>query len=197
MKKVVIDCGHGQNTPGKRIPSANYVSMKYRDIREWTLNSCVGHKLIQKLAPYDLQIVRTDDISGKTDVPIAARRKMADNADMFISIHHNAGLSGKRGGGVVVYYHTDRPYMKNYAYHLYSAVIMRCENMGNRATPITHKRLAVINKENKASVALLIECGFMDGPDDIAKITDPQYGDAVAQGIAEFILSILQPGVKR
>src|SRR5690606_17655102 len=98
MVKVVIDAGHGINTPGKRSPS---------DEREWSFNNKVAVAAINRLNQYqNVQILRTDDPTGKTDVPLITRTNKANawGADLLVSIHHNA-LAGQwhSGGGVETY----------------------------------------------------------------------------------------------
>ena len=62
MVKIVIDAGHGFNTPGKRSPD---------DEREWSFNNKVAQYAIAKLKTYkDVEILRVDDPTGKTDVPL-------------------------------------------------------------------------------------------------------------------------------
>lgn len=186
--KVILDAGHGYNTLGKRMPS-HLPNAK----REWELNDMIARLVQFKLTGYsNIKIIRSDDTSGQRDIAISTRRKMSEkhDVDIFISIHHNAGLNGRKGGGVVVYYDPSRPNMHDFAEHLYNAVVMRNNNRGNRANPIATKSLGVINSKNKAPVALLIENGFMDGPDDWGKITTTDYMRASAQGIAEFIIAM-------
>lgn len=202
MLRIVIDAGHGHNTPGKRVPNDCFVPNAFRGIREWDLNQKIADLVIRKLAPYDVTILRTDDYTGDSDPSLARRRTKANKfgAELFLSIHHNAGLKGRSGGGVTVAYHSMDacdPVVTAHATHLYNAVIMHCQNRGNRATPIHAQTLGVLNASNKAKVKLLIECGFMDGPlDEIQRICDPAYADQVAQGIAEYIIGAWGAGLK-
>ena len=50
-----------------------------------------------------IEILRTDDTTGKTEVTLAQRVKKANSfgADFYLSIHHNAGINGGSGGGIV------------------------------------------------------------------------------------------------
>ena len=62
MVKIAIDAGHGMNTPGKRTPSGE---------REWSFNNKVALAAIAKLNTYqNVQILRLDDATGKTDIPL-------------------------------------------------------------------------------------------------------------------------------
>ncbi|MBB4826336.1 N-acetylmuramoyl-L-alanine amidase [Sporosarcina luteola] len=94
MVKIALDAGHGINTPGKRSPD---------DEREWSFNNNVLLACATALQQYEgVQILRLDDPTGKTDVPLKTRTDKANKwgADALVSIHHNA-LTGKwhSGGG--------------------------------------------------------------------------------------------------
>ena len=49
------------------------------------------------------ELLRTDDTTGKTDVTLSGRTNAASKfgADAYISIRHNAGISGGTGGVIV------------------------------------------------------------------------------------------------
>lgn len=94
MVKIVLDAGHGINTSGKRTPDGE---------REWSFNSKVLLACSARLNKYqDVQILRLDDSTGNTDVPLATRTNKANawKADALVSIHHNAfdGKWGSHGG---------------------------------------------------------------------------------------------------
>ena len=75
MVKIALDAGHGINTAGKRTSDGE---------RECSV----------RLNKYqDVQILRLDDPTGNTDVPLATR---TNKANAFVSLHHNA-LDGKWG----------------------------------------------------------------------------------------------------
>src|SRR5690625_1459257 len=88
MAKRLIACGGGHSfyTPGKRSPD---------DEREWSFNNEVVKAFINQMEKYDVDILRTDDPTGKRDVPLIERTNKANkaNADIYISFHHNAYLS--------------------------------------------------------------------------------------------------------
>ena len=194
---IILDAGHGHNTPGKRIPSAAYVLEKWRGYREWDLNSRVCEKVKELLEPYNAVVIRSDDISGVTDVPLSKRKEVANyhKADAFISVHHNAGLNGRAGGGVVVYSRCQAAnerdfYLGRMASSLYNRVVAANCNYGNRSTPIVQKNFSVLYG-NSARIALLLENGFMDGPDDIPMIVTDEYAYKTAQGIVRFLVDAL------
>lgn len=93
-----VDADHGLYTLGKRSPD---------DEREWTFNNKVLHACDARLRQYEgVDILRLDDPTGKTDVPLITRTNRANvwKADVLVSIHHNANTA-KWGswGGVETY----------------------------------------------------------------------------------------------
>ena len=62
---IAVDAGHGRNTPGKRNADND---------REWIFNDRVVQALIDRLNDYeDVAVIRLDDPTGKTDVPLQDR----------------------------------------------------------------------------------------------------------------------------
>ena len=102
MFKLALDAGHGINTAGKRCDKR----IDPNQTREWTLNSRICDKIGALLKNYEgYELLRVDDTTGKNDVPLETRTANANkfNADFYLSIHHNAGINGGTGGGVVAY----------------------------------------------------------------------------------------------
>src|SRR5690606_23064088 len=86
--KIVIDAGHGPDTPGKRSPDGS--------LREYQFNSAVARYVADKLfGGYEgIEILMTHDDSR--DVPLKERTDRANawKADLFVSIHANAAGDG-------------------------------------------------------------------------------------------------------
>lgn len=187
MVKIAIDAGHGLNTAGKRCLK----SLDKNQTREWTLNSRIATKLQELLKDYDCSTLRTDDTTGKTDVGLQSRCDKANNwdADIFISIHHNAGLDGRNGGGTQVYYHGDSKRQQS-AKRLYDAIVAETKLIGNRSSKVIDNAFHVV-KYNKAP-AYLIENGFMDSPQDVPVILSEGHADRTAKGILNFLVAELK-----
>lgn len=186
MVKIAIDAGHGLYTAGKRCLK----KLDAKETREWVLNDRIADKLQELLKGYDCEVLRTDDTTGKTDVDLQARCDKANqwDADIFISIHHNAGLNGRNGGGTNVYYGG----AKNSAgaKRLYDAVIGSTGLAGNRADKTIDYAFHVI-KYTKCT-AYLIENGFMDSPQDVPVILSEAHATKTAQGILNFLVKELK-----
>jgi len=98
---VCLDAGHCLSTPGKRCLK----SIDPGETREWALNSRVADKLQPLLEALGCRVMRADDPTGQADVTLAKRVHAANaaGADLYLSIHHNAGIHGGDGGGIVIY----------------------------------------------------------------------------------------------
>ena len=187
MFKLVLDAGHGINTAGKRCDSR----IDPNQTREWTLNSRICNKIEQYLSAYEgYSLLRVDDTTGKNDVALGTRTANANkfNADFYLSIHHNAGINGGSGGGVVAYvYPNVDEKTKGWQKELYNAVIKYTGLKGNRATPIAQADFHVLRETYMPAV--LIECGFMDSKTDVPIILTEDFADKVAKACVEVIVA--------
>lgn len=180
--KVAIDAGHGGNgsTPGKRTPAGEY---------EWNFNNTVVNAAIAKMKDYGITVLRTDDASGKSDVPLKTRTDKANSwgADAYVSVHHNAN-TGKWGDwtGVETYTYTgSQPKSEKLAKSVHPRIVSA---MGLRDRGTKKANLHIV-RETKMP-AILTEGGYMDSNIDIKKMRDDavlrKQGEAIADGVAEF-----------
>ena len=189
---ICIDAGHGLYTPGKRCMK----SIDPDETREWTLNSRIADKLQAFLAGYDCATMRVDDVTGEEDVPLSDRTKAANqaNAMVYISIHHNAGIKGGSGGGIVVYIHPSHQKQSEVVQEAaYRHLIAQTGLKGNRANPIAQANHQV-TRETKMP-AILCECGFMDSATDTPVILTEDFSRKAAQGLCNALVEVyaLQP----
>lgn len=180
MVRIALDAGHGYNTSGKRTPD---------DEREWSFNNEVIIAAIDRLNTYkDVEILRLDDPTGKTDVSLKSRTDKANawKADVLVSDHHNASKGvWHSGGGVETYiYHTASQTSKDVAKAIHKRVV---EAMGLRDRGVKTADFHITREAKMASV--LVEGGFMDSTTDIKAMRDKAklkaQGIAIAEGIAE------------
>lgn len=193
MLKIAIDSGHGLNTSGKEVPS--YIGMG--KIKEWTLNDRITTKLITMLRQYeDVKVLRLDDPTGKADIPLKERSQKANNfkADICISNHHNAGIGGKNGGGLVIYrYPNSTKFTKAMQRLLYDCLIAETGLKGNRTSPLMEKNFHMVRVPKMAAV--LIEHGFMDSRSDMKEVIKEDFSTKSARGIVKFLEK--QYGIKK
>lgn len=188
-KIIALDAGHGMGTLGKRCLK----SIDPLQTREWYLNDRIADMVEAELAAYFCRVVRAGDTTGARDVPRSSRVKTANTAkaDIYISIHHNAGISGGTGGGVSVHYYgagkTDR---KAKAQRLYTAVVSKNGLAGNRSQKVVPGSFYVLKHTQMA--ALLLENGFMDSATDTPIILTQYHAEKTAQGIIAFLVDELQ-----
>lgn len=188
MFKIALNAGHGYNTAGKRCLKA----IDKNETREWALNSRICDKIESKLKNYSgYSLIRLDDTTGNTDIALKKRTDKANNfnADFYLSIHHNAGVNGKSGGGVIaIVYKTikDGSVTNEWQKALYNSVIEKTGLKGNRAVPLQKQDLHEV-RESKMP-AVLLECGFMDSTVDTPKILTDDYAEKVADACTEVLV---------
>ena len=189
---ICIDAGHYLGTPGKRCLK----SIDPGETREWALNSRVADKVQALLQNYDCQTMRVDDVTGQEEITLYERVKAANNAnaDLYLSIHHNAGINGGSGGGIVVYVCNgvgeDTTRVQN---AVYNYAVAATGLKGNRSKPLAVKDYYVL--VNTTMPAVLGEFGFMDSTPDTPIILTEDYADKLSAGIAAALIDLydLQP----
>ena len=135
-------------------------------------------------------LYRTDDETGKTFVDIPERVKQANDwgADLYIDMHHNGGINGGSGGGVVAYSYPGSAKGKEYRDAIYEAVITAGGLRGNRADPTQEKAFASLKYSHMPAV--LMEYGFMDSKTDTPIIITDAYSKLVAYATMEGIAKV-------
>lgn len=187
MLKIAIDAGHFKGTPGRRCLAA----LDPAQTGEWELNRRVADKLEALLAGYDCQVLRVDDKTGDKLLDLGDRVAAANGwpADVYLSIHHNAGIKGGSGGGCVVYTAPScQAKSKALQRAVYGAVVSRTGLVGNRATPMMERGLYVLRRTKMP--AILIECGFMDSSTDVPVILGPYFAAQVADGLLAALVEV-------
>ena len=188
MFKIALDAGHGINTPGKRCLKA----IDKNETHEWWLNDRICDKVEHELKSYDgYSLIRVDDTTGKTDVPLAERVRKANNynANIYLSVHHNAGVNGGSGGGIIsIAYTTASAKSKEYQKLIYNKLIEETGLKGNRSTPLPLQNLYVCRETSMPAV--LVECGFMDSTTDVPIILTEAFADGCAEALASALVEI-------
>lgn len=187
MAKIVIDAGHGRYTAGKRCLK----KLDPNETREWVLNDRVADELCRLLKLAGHEVLRVDDLDGTKDVALGTRVNRANQwgADLYASIHQNAGVKGGSGGGTEVYVYTDASDKSKAVQNaVYKHAIKRGNLKGNRSDGTRSANFYVLRYTKMP--AFLIECGFMDSKTDIKYLLDPAWSKKMALGIAEGICEI-------
>ena len=187
MFKIALNAGHGLYTAGKRCLK----ELDPNQTREWTLNSRICEKIQKILREYsEIEVLRLDDISGKTDIALKSRTNSANSweANFYLAIHHNAGINGGTGGGIETYTYT-KASAKSYEWQdaIYEALIKHTGLKGNRSDGTRQKNLHEVRESNMPAV--LIECGFMDSATDVPIILSEDFANKVASACCEVIIN--------
>ncbi len=187
MFKIAYCAGHYLDTPGKRLPA----SLDGDQTREWTLNDRVARAFAQAALEYeDVELLRTDDPVGKTFVDIPQRTAGANNwgADLYIDMHHNAGINGGTGGGVVAFSYPGSEKGRAYRDAIYDAVVAAGGLVGNRSQPKQEK--AFDSLALTYMPAVLVEYGFMDSVTDAPVILQEAYSQKVGFATMEAVAKV-------
>lgn len=189
---IAIDAGHYNDTPGKRCMKA----IDPKETRERYLNARMAEHVEELLKDYECEVMRCDDRSGETDPSLTERAERANRAgaNAFISIHHNAGINGGKGGGICVFA-AGNASKKSLALQraVYEETVKRTGLKGNRATPLPIANHTVTYTANMPAV--LGEFGFMDSTVDTPIIITGDFSYKCAQGIVDALVKIF--GIKK
>lgn len=184
---IALSAGHGLYTAGKRCKK----SIDPNETREWYLNDRIIDKVETKLLAYNCTVLRVNDTTGKTDTALKTRTNTANNAnaDVYLAMHHNAGIHGGKGGGTVVYYYSTDANRKTQATQLYNAIVAQTGLVGNRSSKVIKKNYHEVREPKMLS--LLVENGFMDSKTDVPIILTEEHAEKTAIGVVNFLVSYL------
>jgi len=193
MFKLALTAGHYLGTPGKRCLK----SLDPNETREWWLNNRIADEIERLLKSYkDIEILRTDDTTGHKEITLADRVNAANRfgADFYLSVHHNAGINGGSGGGIVNYVYT-RASAESHAWSkdLYNELINLTGLKGDRSTPLATANFYETKYTNMPAV--LLELGFMDSRSDVPVILTEEYAMRCAQACVNIIVK--RAGLKK
>lgn len=187
--KVMLDAGHGYNTPGKRSPD---------DMREWEFNHAVALLARELLSLYEnVEVQFSHDPTGKTDIPLDKRSEFANRwgADVFTSIHANAfGAGGYNDvNGIETFVYETKPPNSLALATKIQRNLVKLTGRDNRG--VKSANFAVL-RETKMD-AVLVECGFMTNKEELALLKSADYkkqcAKAIVDGLAEQYKLKLKP----
>lgn len=185
--KIAYGAGHYLHEAGKRLPAY----LDPQQTREWTLNDRVARHFAAAAAQYeDVELLRTDDPTGQTEVDLQPRCDKANKfgADLALSIHHNAGANLTNAGGIEAYSYYNSVNGAKYRNAIYDACIAAGGLKGNRSNPKKTAGFHVLKYTHMPCV--LMEYGFMDSKKDYSVILDDAYSKLVAYATMEGIAKV-------
>ncbi len=187
MFKIAYCAGHYIGTAGKRLPKA----LDPNETREWILNNRVADFFAMAALEYEgVELLRTDDPTGKKHISIQDRTAKANDwdADIYVDMHHNAAGKIFSGGGVEAFCTPEDEMAKIYRNAIYEAVIAAGGLRGNRANPLQEKQFDTMKYAEMS--AIIMEYGFMDSYVDAPVILQESYSRMVAYATMEGIAKV-------
>jgi N-acetylmuramoyl-L-alanine amidase len=193
---IVIDPGHGGGQRGTK----SVVGNKFE--KDFTLDWALRLHTLLASNGWKVYLTRTNDV----DIPLHDRVSVADRvqADLFLSLHFNAGGAGGGESGVETYCMTPyampsnltRDYVDDPFYNWPNnafdrdnfALAMRLHRsiMSSLATPDRGVRrarfMAVLRTQRRPAV--LIEGGYLSNRHEATLINTPEYRQKLAQAVA-------------
>jgi N-acetylmuramoyl-L-alanine amidase len=179
---ICIDPGHGGKDPGTQ-------STKH-DTQEKRLALATA-LLVQnhlRVLGYETCMTRDKDvfISLNDRADLANKRK----ATHFVSIHYNAAPS-KEAMGLEVFSFRSKGDRETESKKLASSVLDKMLHYTSAPSRgVKEANFAVLRRTEMP--AILVEGGFLSNDDELKKLRDPKYGNALAWGIAQGIHSHLE-----
>ena len=174
---VVLDPGHGGDHNGA----------EYGGVKEKDLNLAIASNTASLLEAEGVTVRMTRSIDQSVD--LYARSGLANTlgADLFVSIHCNASVEHDDALGVYTCAYSQGTEGWQLAQILRETMLdaTGAADFGMEERP----NLAVLRTAQVP--AALVECGFMSTPSELALLTQPEYQDKLARGIADGILACL------
>ena len=184
-RKVVLDPGHGVETPGKRSPDGTYLE------HEFALD--MARRIQTLLERHGVEVVLTREDGHDVSLPQRVRISNAAAPDLFVSIHSNAAGSGGAWMGVRGYgIYTSLPGESAGRNKAAKAILARARAAGIHlwGGGLHHNSQLYVLCRTEAP-AVLIEHLFHDNREDCALLTDGEYRAKLAEADARGILDYL------
>ena len=189
-RSIFLDPGHGGSDSGA----------VENGVREKDLTLSVYNKVSSRLASLGYTVLTSRNTDK--DVGLVSRADQANksNADMFLSIHFNAGGRGTAYGIETYYYKHEQGYEPeiNKDNHNSPERIEKSRKLANKIQQnLLYKTGAYDRGVRRASFAvlretsipsILVELGFIDNQEEVNKIKTNEYQEKLADGIVDGIV---------
>lgn len=210
---VVLDAGHGGMDPGAigKLMTEEELAVYHEALESTepiidTLSAGTGEtqkekdialsvvkKVKDRLEQQGVDVILTR--SGDTYPTLDERPALANSrgAAMFLSIHLNSTVMPVTAAQGIEIYYSDSNNGKEYGIsskEMASIILKKAVKSANtQSRGVKARNLLVTRKSYMPSN--LIELGFMNNPDELAKLITDEYQNEIADGIAEGILEVL------
>lgn len=187
LKKFVIaiDEGHGGSDSGA-VDKVDETTGDYILTLEKDLNKRVGDKVISKLRALQATVVATREKDKNVSLGERCRIANKAKANLFVSIHFNAGTSLASGIETFIYRNTKNPLTKKLGENLQAELIA---STGFKNRGLKTSGFYVLKYTNMA--AALIELGFITNTKEEQIINTESFQEQVADAIVKGIVRTL------
>lgn len=179
---VILDPGHGGKDFGTE--ASNTKEKEYNLITSKLVASYL------RQIGFHVSMTRDDD----RFLSLAKRAAFANNlqGDIFVSIHYNSAPNPSAEGIEVFYYKDEKnPLRRENSKYLAQTILNNVIiTTGAKSRGVKQGNLAVIRETTMDAV--LIECGFLTNPAELAKIDKEEYRKLLAKGISLGIRDYMQ-----
>jgi N-acetylmuramoyl-L-alanine amidase len=180
MFKISLSAGHSLVTPGKQTPDG---------MHEWEFNAAVVSKMVELFSHYkDVAVLRLDDPTGKTDIPLKTRASRSNDwgANFHLDVHANAaGSTWSDAHGIETFSYKLSGKSFDVAKCLQHALI-QATGLSDRGVK-DGSDLYMVNSTK--ATACLVECGFMSNKNEAAFLKSDDYRTKVAIALVNAIAS--------
>ena len=184
-KVIVIDAGHGGWDPGM---------IGFDGIEEKDINLFIAEKLQTYLEMGGSVALVTRDgdeaVGNNKRQDLGERRKIADDAELFVSIHQNSFPSEAVRGAQAFYY--DGSSDSKLLAECIQEQITTYLDKNNRRIAKANKDYYLLKRTEVPSV--IVECGFLSNQEEGKLLSDEEYQEKVAwaiyMGIVKYFASV-------
>jgi N-acetylmuramoyl-L-alanine amidase len=176
--KIVLDAGHGYQTPGKRTPDG---------MREYEFNRAVASHAKSLLDNYGgITVFFAHSDTG--DIPLSQRTGQANNrkANVYISIHANAVGNGSwnEACGIETFVYVTKPKESLSLAEKIQRNLTAMTGLADRGVKTANFHVL---RETKCP-AVLVECGFMTNRHESSLLHSDEYRKLCATAIVNSIV---------
>ena len=160
---------------------------------EKDINLDIGKRVYESLLEkgYNVIATRTED----TTVSLIKRVEIANesNADLFVSIHNNSFTDSSAKGTLTMYAYDEPKDGMKFSGKQVAEIIQPYLLKGTEGDDreLMENSKIYVNAKTKMP-AVLCECLFMSNPEDLEKLLDKKYVEAIADGITEGIIEAVK-----
>ena len=182
-RTIVLDPGHGGSDPGGHVDGA--------PIHDAEVGYAVAVRLRTLLEQAGATVVMTREALPSNQKVFMTERIEMNNQlepDIFVSIHGNkAGTGVTKATGAETYTYNGKIYSQQYlSVNLAEKICAGLKVSTNQKSVTKTKNLYVLRMNNHPAV--LVECGYLDNPNDLKLLATEAYQQKLAEGIYQGVV---------